>query len=250
VVTNAASGGIFPLADGSKLCWATFVTQAAPSTTGIPIGLSRTGTENYLGVGNFIDIRDVVLEAGSIPGPRIDTNNASVSHNADVIDWTPAVPAGSNCAMWGIYIPLGWSTLAGAGMPGGAIPRMFEANADAWRMYTQGNVVSDRTDAGAAVRTSSLSAVDARTHAVGSSFASITAGAYNTVYHELQTGPSSSAGALPYPGATSFRIGNRGGTPDRALRGVMCMGFADGMTAAERAALDTISKTLANKFIL
>lgn len=245
-VVSGVSGAVFPLEDGSKLVSFYFTTIASPAINNVAVGMSITGSEVYVGVGNFADIRDMMIEPGTIPNVRIDTAGAAVTHNADVIEWTPPTPIGSDCAIWGIYIPFGWSAAAGA-VPPMSAPRLFEANSDVWRMYVTSTATLERPDAVPAVKLIAISSIGQRTHAVGNSFAAVTEGATCRVHHDLLSSAPSASGVTPYPSATTIRIGNRSGT-DRPIRGAVCLGVASSITSIELAALRVAALSLKNKF--
>lgn len=249
-IGGGVSGGVFPLADGSKLISFTFNSVAVPTANNIPIGMSLTGSETYVGVGNFMDVKDVQLEAAFVPGARIDTSGASVTHNADLLEWTPTTPLGSDCFVWGIYIPFGWrAALNGTRL--GTIPfRHISADADAWRLYQTTVINAERRDAGSVARLAGDTTLEAREHAVGSFFGHETVGQYVLADHGSRRSAGSPAGTLPWPGVSSITLGNRQPGGDRCSNSVMCVGVATALTAVERAALHAVSKTLANKFII
>jgi hypothetical protein len=126
---------------------------------------------------------------------------------------------------------------------------VFSADTDNWRLYPGSTVTGDRRDSGFVTRTSVDAGTDARAHAVGMPFVHETLGQFVTVYQGSRTGTASAAGGTPYTSAASIRIGNRqGGSFDRAISGVVCLGVAPTLTAAERTALQTIAASLPNLF--
>lgn len=250
-IGGVSIGGVYPLKDGSKLVSFTFTTIASPTASNIPIGMSSTGSEIYPGVGNFIDVKDVLLELSGIAGARIDTAGAAVTHNADEIDWTLPDVAPQNCEVWGIYLPFAWSAAAGAFMPGGAVPRMFAGDGDLWCYFTQNSFSGVRRDDQGSQRMSSSTGgtIEARAHAAGSYFGLRTNGQYVTAYHGTQTAAGSAPGTLPWRSASSLRLGNRYTPTDRAIRGAVCLAVSPLLTPQERAALIAVARTLPNLFL-
>lgn len=250
-IGGVSIGGVYPLKDGSKLVSFTFTTIASPTANNIPIGMSITGAETYPGVGNFIDVKDVLLELSGIAGARIDTAGSAVTHNADEIDWTLPDVAPQNCEVWGIYLPFAWSAAAGAFMPGGAVPRMFAGDGDLWRYFTQNLFSGERRDDPGTQRVSSTTAgnIEARAHAAGSYFGLRTNGLYVTAYHGTQAAVGSAPGTLPWRSASSLRLGNRYTPTDRSIRGAVCLAVSPLLKPQERAALIAVSNTLPNLFL-